>query len=92
MDSMSIKYPKSLVENVTSVFIAERTSQNTWNDLKNDIFMICKRNTFINIVNYIIILGHNFFCWLVKKIFKNLFENLIWLCHVLLIDQLIILK
>jgi hypothetical protein len=29
MDSMSIKYPKSLVENVTSVFIAERTSQNT---------------------------------------------------------------
>jgi hypothetical protein len=29
MDSMSIKYPKSLVENVTSVFNAERISQNT---------------------------------------------------------------
>jgi hypothetical protein len=29
MDSMNIKYPKSLVENVTSVFIVERTSQNT---------------------------------------------------------------
>jgi hypothetical protein len=58
MDSMNIKYPKSLVENVTSVFIVERTSQNTWNDLKNDMFMICKKSTFINIVNYIIILGH----------------------------------
>lgn len=29
MDSTSIKYPKSLVENVTNVFIVERTSQNT---------------------------------------------------------------
>jgi hypothetical protein len=70
MDSRSIKYPKSLVENVTNVFIVERTSQNTWNDLKNDRFMICKKNTFINKVNYIIIFGHNFSCWLVKMIKK----------------------
>jgi hypothetical protein len=29
MDSMIIKYSKSLLENVTSVFIAERISQNS---------------------------------------------------------------
>jgi len=68
MDSMIIKYSKSLLENVTSVFIAERISQNSWNDLKNDIFMIWKKKTFINIVNYIIILGHKCFSWLVKNI------------------------
>jgi hypothetical protein len=29
MDSMIIKYPKSLLENVTSAFIAEMISQNS---------------------------------------------------------------